>query len=359
MGYNYLSSAIPKELANLTSLSVLDLGSSNLQGSVPYLPQVKELSVGNNPRIKIDLSLMFEFTWSHLEKLDISFTQVNGSIPNSLSNTSSLIDFWASSCLIHGSIPRSLYNLSKLENLFLDVNYITGHLSTSISNLQNLQYLSLCENSLQGPIPDSICKISSLTYIHLAGNSITGALPKCILQLTNLKVLMLSGNHMSGTIPSLMNLFQNSSAYIVTLGSSGLTVRVGEDSFPSNFQPVVLDLSACSMQGGIPNFLSNLTQVEFLNLAQNNLSGTIPIWLFSLPNLGYLDLSFNNLEGIVPPTIRLQQIFGPTTLNLANNKLKGPIPLLAEAIEVINLSGNKFIGHIPSQFGGLQRLIGT
>ncbi|XP_028056705.1 receptor-like protein kinase [Camellia sinensis] len=286
MDYNFLTSSIPTRLANITSLSILDLSSSNLQGFLPYLPQLRELHISNNPGITIDLSSMFRAPWGNLEILDIGLNHVNESIPTFIANMSSLLYFSAESCSIHGPIPPSLYNLSKLEYLILNFNYITGNLSSSISNLQTLQYLSLFQNSLQGHIPDSICQISSLQYLHLASNKMTGELPDCIRRLTNLSVLLLSEN----------------------------------------------------------------------NLTDNNLSGTIPSWLLNLPRLGYLDLSSNNLQGVIPPNIRLQLCFGPTTLNLAGNRLEGPIPLLPETIEAVDLSRNNFTGGIPTQVGGLQNV---
>ncbi|GMP22094.1 hypothetical protein CsSME_00000263 [Camellia sinensis var. sinensis] len=356
MDYNFLTSSIPTQLANITSLSILDLSSSNLQGFLPYLPQLRELHISNNPGITIDLSSMFRAPWGNLEILDIGLNHVNESIPTFIANMSSLLYFSAESCSIHGPIPSSLYNLSKLEYLFLNFNYITGNLSSSISNLQSLQYLSLFQNSLQGHIPDSICQISSLQYLHLASNKMTGELPDCIRRLTNLSVLMLSENNITGIITSLMWLFQNSSPSMIGLGSSGLTVKIGRYPFSPDFQPIQLDLSSCSIGGGIPDFVSNLTNLEYLSLADNNLSGTIPSWLLNLPRLGYLDLSSNNLQGVVPPNIRLQQFFGPTTLNLAGNHLEGPIPFLPETIEAVDLSRNNFTGGIPIQVGGLQNV---
>ncbi|KAA8534617.1 hypothetical protein F0562_032124 [Nyssa sinensis] len=356
MDYNVLTSPIPSQLANLTSISILDLSHSTLQGSVPYLPQLQELYVGDNPGITIDLRSMFGVPWAHLETLSIQSTQVTGPIPASFANSSSLIYFSAYSCSIEGPMPSSLYNLSKLEVLNLNFNYITGHLSPSISNLQSLQYLSLFENSLEGPIPDSICEISSLQYVHLASNALTGRLPNCIGRLTNLTVFIINGNNLNGTIPSLTSLFQNSTPSMIMLGSSGLTVKAGKHPFPSNFQLQTLELNSCNMGGGIPDFVSYLTQIEFLSLANNSLSGKIPTWLFNLPKLGYLDLSFNILHGVIPPIIQLQSFYGPTTLNFASNHLEGPIPLLPETIEVIDLSGNNLTGYIPTQAGGLQNI---
>ncbi|RVX20035.1 Leucine-rich repeat receptor protein kinase EMS1 [Vitis vinifera] len=237
--FNSLASAIPKELANLTALSVLDLSSANLHGSIPFLPQLQELYVGNNLDIAINLSSMFAVPWTHLERLDIQSTQVIGSIPASFTNTTSLVQFTARNCGIQ------------------------GHLSQLFQNLNSLQLVSLMENSLDGPIPDSICKISSLQCLLLAFNSLTGRLADFISQLTNF------------------------------IQISGLTLKVDQSPFLPIFHPQFLELSSCDIGGGIPDFLSNLTQLAFLSLANNSLSGTIPSWLFNLPKLNYLDLAWD------------------------------------------------------------------
>ncbi|XVF37073.1 hypothetical protein REPUB_Repub19eG0114100 [Reevesia pubescens] len=351
MDFNFFASKIPSKLANLTSLSVLDLTKSNLQGHIPYLPQLKELSVGNNSGLMVNLPSMFAVPWPQLKYIDISSTHAIGSIPPSIANSTSLVYFIAYNSLIQGQIPASMMNLSRLEQLFLDMNNLTGEISPSISNLKSLQYLSLIQNSFYGSIPNTICSISCLRYLALTSNSFIGNLPDCIGQLHDLSYLVVSSNKMNGTIRSLSSLFQNSTPYMVDLGSSGLKVKVAQLSFPPKFQPEVLSLASCNLGGKIPDFISNLTKLAFLSLSDNSLSGTIPSWLFNLPNLGYLDLSFNRLQGVIPSNIKLKSIFIQTTLVLRNNQLQGSIPQRLENIQVLDLSANNFTGYIPTQVG--------
>ncbi|XP_039071275.1 receptor-like protein 35 [Hibiscus syriacus] len=145
MSFNFFATKIPSKLANLTYLRVLDLTRSNLQGHIPYLPQVKILYLGNNSDLTVDLHSMFAI----------------GSIPPSIGNFTSLVKFRAYNSFIQGQIPTSMMNLSRLEHLFLDMNNMSGEISSSISNLKSLQFLSLMQNSFHGPIPDTICTISS------------------------------------------------------------------------------------------------------------------------------------------------------------------------------------------------------
>ncbi|GLU07119.1 hypothetical protein SLE2022_240900 [Rubroshorea leprosula] len=351
MGFNFLRTQIPLELANLTSLSVIDLTRSSLQGSFPYLPQLKGLLLGNNSDLIIDLHYMFAFPWPQLEVIDISSTQVIGTIPPSIGNITSLREFLAPNCSIQGQVPTSMMNLSQLEFLMLGVNNLNGRLSPSISNLKSLQRLYLVENSFEGSIPDTICSISTLKYINLAYNSFTGNLPDCISQLPNLCYFLIGFNKMSGTIPSLAYFVRNPTLEIIDLGFSGLTVNVDKHPFSSNFQPQALLLDSCNLGGEIPIFISNLTQLTYLSLSNNSLSGRIPSWLLNLPNLGSLDLSLNNLHGALPPNIKLKSYLGLTALRLGSNQLQGAIPSSIENVDDVDLSRNNFTGHIPTQLG--------
>ncbi|KAJ7942675.1 putative Leucine-rich repeat receptor protein kinase EXS [Quillaja saponaria] len=350
MDFNTFSSPIPSQLANLTSLEFLDLTHSSIHGQIPYFSQLKTLFVGNNPELIVDLKLMFATHWSWLERLDISSTKVIGPIPPSLGNTTSLLQFTADDCAISGPIPSTITNLSNLESLSLNFNKLSGHLSSSISNLKNLYSLSLMQNSFDGEFPDSICNMPSLQNLALLGNSLTGRLPDCITQLPNLLGFQVSINKMNGTI-SLTHLFQNSSFDRISLGSSGLTVKIDQQPLPSKFQPQVLELSECHLEGTFPDFISNLSQLTFLSLAYNSLTGPIPLWLFKLPKLGYLDLSFNKFSGVLPPSIRLRTYYGPRTLDLSNNHLQGSIDVLFGNVEAIDLSSNNLSGHIPLNIG--------
>ncbi|XVF64422.1 hypothetical protein PTKIN_Ptkin09bG0168100 [Pterospermum kingtungense] len=351
MNSNFIASQIPSKLANLTSLSVLDLTRSNLQGHIPYLPQLKGLYLGNNSDLMVDLHSIFTVPWPRLESIDVSSTHVIGSIPSSIANITSLVDFIAYDCWIQGQTPASLMNLSRLEQLYLGMNNLTGEISPLISNLKSLQYLSLIQNSFSGSIPYTICSISSLRYLALGLNSFTGNIPDCIGQLHNLRYLQVSFNMMNGTIPSLSLFFQNSTPIMVDLGSSGLSVKVDGLPFPSKFQPETLSLDSCNLGGKIPDFISNLTQLTLLSLSNNNLSGPIPSWLFNLPNLGYLDISFNRLQGVIPPNIKLKSFFMQTTIILSNNQLQGSIPQHLQNIQILDLSSNNFTGYIPRQVG--------
>ncbi|CAN4105862.1 unnamed protein product [Withania somnifera] len=349
MSSNVLTSSISDLLSKITTLSVLDFSSNDLDGHIPYLPQLEELSVASNPAMTIDLVSMFSVPWSKLTFLDISFVRVAGPIPSSLSNSTSLSFFRADGCLIRGSIPSSITKLNKLSVLMLNDNDITGQLPVSMSNLTSLQYLSLCQNRLEGHIPISICQIPSLEYLNLEWNDLKGRLSLCMFQLPKLSSLYIQRNRLNGNIP--FSLFRKSRLNEISLGTSGLSVEIDDQDQPfmQAFQPKVLECTSCNMRGEIPDFFSNFTSLVVLNFANNSLSGAIPQWLFNLPALSILALPMNNFEGFIPPMIQLKSSLFPTIVNLARNKLQGPIPTQLENVNVIDLSLNNFVGSIPTR----------
>ncbi|CAH1435462.1 unnamed protein product [Lactuca virosa] len=81
---------------------------------------------------------------------------------------------------------------------------------------------------------------------------------------------------------------------------------------------------------------TNLTRLEYLDLSDNNLRGNLPSQLWSLKNLKFLDLSYNQLTGPILQSFDYM-------VNLAQ-------------LEHLDLSGNSFIGTLPSQLGSLKNL---
>ncbi|KAI3968348.1 hypothetical protein MKW92_052337 [Papaver armeniacum] len=416
---NYLNSSIPLQLANLTSLSILELSWCGLQGSIPYLPKVEELDVSLNHDLHPDLTRMFKYPWPRLQKLQISYTKVTGSIPSSISNAPRLVSLTATNCEIQGSLPASIYNLSRLQHLDLSYNNIKSSIHSSVSNLKYLNYLDLSVNKFQGPIPESICEIFPLRYLYLWFNNITGTIPGCISKLRNLSVLYISRNSIGGKV-SLISLINELNLTILELSSNNLTVVIDQHPQPSKFKLVHLDLGSCKLNGFIPTIICNFKHLNYLDLSDNNLTGAIPSCIYKLKtfyalylsknrlrgplpllphsleildlsrnelsdeislktreslssdsqlsgvipasighctSLRYLNLGNNNLTGNVPN--ELQNAEGLEYLELNDNNLNGPCPMFIVKLlflEVLNLGNNNFEGNIPTGLGSLNHL---
>ncbi|CAI7810140.1 unnamed protein product, partial [Closterium sp. NIES-53] len=139
-----------------------------------------------------------------------------------------------------------------------------------------------------------------------------------------------------------------------------------------------LKLHNYKLAGQIPNSVSNLKMITYLDLASNQLPGSIPatvtalsllryFWLYnntltgpiptdigSMTSLVSIILYTNTLSGSVPPSI--SKLTGLMTLIVAGNRLSGPIPAdigLLTRLTTIDLSTNQFSGSIPASVSAL------
>ncbi|XP_058006794.1 receptor-like protein 46 [Hevea brasiliensis] len=216
-------------------------------------------------------------------------------------------------------------------------------LPTEIGNLSNIRWLQLCNNNLSGEIPPSIQKMEQLQVLDLENNLFAGEIPTCLFDFNYLLDLSLGENKL-------------------VLKNARIAPRC---------MLMRLSLRSCNLSGQIPIWISNQTDLAFLDLSNNNLEGTsLNGWLkeisqlnksaFWLPNEN--DLLLHDLEvfwkklkrGLPNKNLQLY-----TFIDLSNNQLSGEIPNSLgglKDLKSLNLSQNKLSGRIPSSFGGLQSL---
>ncbi|KAA8517278.1 hypothetical protein F0562_017571 [Nyssa sinensis] len=296
MDSNVFTPPIPNQLANLSSLLIFGIKHSHLAGSVPYLPQLKELYVGSNHDISINLNSMFAVPWPRLERLDIQFTRVFGSIPTSFSNTTSLVYFVADGCAIQGSIPPSIMNMT------------SGSIPEEITKLEKLQVMDFSNNKLSGPIPEKIDGMKMLTSRPTDGNLLGYAVS-----------LLIAGVELD----------------IVTKGRSYQLVAVY--TYVSG-----IDLSCNTLTGNIPQEIGQLHGLYMLNLSHNGLSSEIPRSIAEMRGLESLDFSFNHLRGEIPRSLTLLDSL--SYLNLSYNNFSGEIPR-GMHFDTLSADGSAYIGN--------------
>jgi len=85
-----------------------------------------------------------------------------------------------------------------------------------------------------------------------------------------------------------------------------------------------IDLFQNGLWGELPNMLSNLVNIWYLDLSVNNLNGTSLAMLGNLGNLQYLYLFSSQLTGSIP--VELSNLANLKCLWLGGNQLTGSIP---------------------------------
>ncbi|KAH9714602.1 protein kinase domain-containing protein [Citrus sinensis] len=386
--YNNFLGAIPKEIGNLTKLKLLYIGVNRLQGEIPR-------EFGN---------------LAELERMSLATNKLQGAIPRELGNLTGLGTLELSENFLTGAIPLELANLTGLEILGLSENFLTGEIPLEIGKLQILEDLHLGQNKLIGTVPVAIFNVSTLKLLQLQNNSLSGCLSSIAnIRLPNLEKLHLWGNNFSGIIPrfifnasklSTLELEENSfSGFIpntfgnlrnlerLNLGDNYLTSSTPELSFLSSLSNcksltlIILSnnqldgilpktsignlsrsleefyMHNCNISGGIPEEISNLTNLTTIILGGNKLNGSIPITLGKLRKLQRLNLEDNKLEGSIPNDIcHLAELY---RLELGGNKLYGSIPACfgnLASLRILSLGSNKLTS-IPLTFWNLKDIL--
>ena len=119
-----------------------------------------------------------------------------------------------------------------------------------------------------------------------------------------------------------------------------------------------LTLNRTGLVGHISPFISNLTGLRYLQLAENYFSTPIPPEISNLWRLRFLKLHNNNMQGSIPESLSLLQNL--QLLHLFGNNLTGPIPpsLFSNCtmLQNVDLSGNRLTGNIPPEIGNCPHL---
>ncbi|KAK8602429.1 hypothetical protein V6N12_052236 [Hibiscus sabdariffa] len=291
---------------------------------------------------------------SSLRSLDLSFNELYGDIPFSISKLKQLELLDVRNNSLTGSIPQNIGNCTAFQVLDLSYNQLTGEIPFNIGFLQ-VATLSLQGNRLSGKIPSVIGLMQALAVLDLSSNKLTGPIPPILGNLTYTEKLYLHGNQLTGSIPP--ELGNMSKLHYLELNDNQLTGHI-----PSELGKLTelydLNVANNKLEGPIPSNLSSCTNLNSLNVHGNKLNGTIPPAFESLESMTYLNLSSNNIKGSIP--IELSRIGNLDTLDLSNNEINGSIPSSLGDLEhllKLNLSRNHLTGVIPAEFANLRSVM--
>ncbi|PHT28993.1 hypothetical protein CQW23_31444 [Capsicum baccatum] len=366
---NHLNGSIPEEIGYLRSLAEQALSTNYLNGSIPAslgnLNNLSYLYLYENHHsgcIPAEMGKLVNLVEAYLEK-----NQLTGHIPPEIGDLTNAKVFYAFSNELFGPIPSELGNLKKLNDL--------GKILQCLGNINGLQNVMMSHNNLSGDLPSSICNLKSLQVFDLGRNNLIGAIPQCFGNMSgHLEVLDMQHNDLSGD--NLLN-----------------------DTFPMWLGTLpelrVLSLRLNKLHGPIRTLGSEKMYLELrmLDISSNAFTGNLPTSLFqhframriidpskkapSDEGYGYYQNSIAVVtKGLEQEVVRI--LFLCTTIDLSNNKFEGHIPsiigdLIAlshnglqghilpsfgrlSSVESLDLSGNHLVGEIPVQFASLTSL---
>ncbi|GLT30559.1 hypothetical protein SLA2020_053530 [Shorea laevis] len=327
---NQFSGRLPVTLSNISKLSFLQMQLNNFFGkvTVPFgqLQHLQWLGLGENILGSAEADEMDFLTsltnCSKLEILYLNGNKLQGRLPNSISNFSNQLRWFAfENNRLFGDIPSGLGNLVNIDLLTLRGNQLAGKIPKEISQLKKLQYMDLSLNKLSGEIPDSLSNLTLLTQLRLDYNRLNGSIPSSLGNCRNLELLTLSQNAFSSFVPK--ELFSIVSLSIVVDLSHNYLVG----SLPSEVGQLrnlgILDVSDNMLSGEIPGSLSGCIILETLYMDRNHFQGGIPQSLSFLRGIKKIGLSFNNLTGKIPQNMENLRL---EYLNLSFNNFEGEIP---------------------------------
>jgi Leucine-rich repeat (LRR) protein len=163
---NMLNDSIPLQLWQLSHLQLLDLASNNLEGTIPQ--SLTKLTSMIQPQTEFNMRSRVHHQILHLEA-DFFYTD-----------------------LVDVNWKKQTYEfegaIALMTGIDLSNNSISGEIPTEITNLQGLRFLNISRNYISGTIPQGIGKLKLLESFGLSWNEQSGRVRSGISQLISLRV---------------------------------------------------------------------------------------------------------------------------------------------------------------------------
>ncbi|XP_061369164.1 receptor-like kinase TMK4 [Gastrolobium bilobum] len=351
---NALSGSLPS-LANLTMLVTVYLDGNNFtsvtDGCFQGLTNLQNISMTNNINLA-PWTFPTELTQSYnLVQLDLGNTNLMGSLPDVFGSFVTLQGLRLSYNYLTGGLPKSFAG-SGIQNLWLNNQRDGSGFSGSIDVLSSMTRLSqvwLHKNHFTGPIPD-LSNCTSLFDLQLRDNQLTGVVPSSLMGLSSLQSISLDSNLLQGPVPVFgkgvkftldgINSFCQSSPGVPCdpIATTLLDVAAGF-GYPLQLASVWKGNNTCQDWSFIVCAEGKIITVL---LAKQNLAGTISAAFANLTDLRNLFLNDNNLVGSIPGSLTtLPQL---EVLDVSNNNLSGEIPNFSAKVKKFSRAGNVLLG---------------
>ncbi|KAL9668528.1 hypothetical protein QQ045_006062 [Rhodiola kirilowii] len=158
----------------------------------PAVLSIRLSGLGLNGNMGYSLANLMSVT-----TLDVSANSIDDSIPYQLPPNLTALNLAGNN--LTGGLPYSISLMTSLNYLNVSHNSLTQSLVEMFSNLPNLASMDFSFNNLSGDLPNSFSSLSNLSALYLQNNQFTGSLNTLVkLPLSTLNV---ARNHFSGWIP--------------------------------------------------------------------------------------------------------------------------------------------------------------
>lgn len=263
---NLLSGSIPNSIANLDSLSILDISFNKLNDSLPttWPPNLQQLNLQNN----LITGPLPKFLPATLQKLQLFSNSITGSIPPEWVSCTALNFIYLQNNKLSGLLPTWLGQMSALLEIKLATNQFTGSFPAGFCG-SNLYKIDLTSNFLNGGINDiALTQCTSLFEFRVSMNAMGGPIPKTINNMTALNILYLDNNRFSGTFPPLASLTKLTTIHIAGNYFSGNFPSLANQKLLVNFY-----IHYNFFSGPVPD-LSLSAGLKFYYIQNNYFSGS-------------------------------------------------------------------------------------
>jgi Leucine-rich repeat (LRR) protein len=385
---NGLIGSIPPEISALSHLQVLKLYDNALSGSLPLsLFQLTTLSVLDLSRNQFQYELAaVDNHWDALAQLQVlrlGSNRLTGALPlaSLLRNLVRLKEFNVTQTLLTGRLhlveeesknpPSGGYDsdTTTTTSTVVDTHDDTRLESASSSSLTSLQRLDLSHCAFWFVLPTELGRMVQLKEFRFGNNQFQGSIPTELALLQDLSILSGGNNQLTGSFPWNHLLGTSSSSSASSSSNNNIANHLAVVDLPMNFltgtiPPEIdrfkstlqhLNLSSNLLESELPTTLSQLVQLQVLDLSKNQMNGTLPA-IFGdnhLPLLQQLHLDHNQFTGTISE--RWGIFSSLMELTLGHNSLTGSLPTSLSTLQGLirlDVGDNALTGTLPVVFGG-------
>ncbi|XP_047054068.1 probable leucine-rich repeat receptor-like protein kinase At1g35710 [Lolium rigidum] len=345
-GYNGFTGLHHQTFQNCTTLQIVDFTENNIVAELrdclsEHPGELTTMAFSQNQlhgTLLTDQGEDFFRNRTYLRLIDLSNNALHGGLSNCFWNLPDLEFMDLSSNSFSSVVPFSRTCQDNLKYIILANNHFRGTFPLGLKKCKNLTALDLGGNNFCGAIPSWLSmSLPKLNFLRLSSNIFDGIIPHQILQFRQLQVLDLSKNKLTGPVPDDFTNFtgmaqeqRNIESIYPDQNDYRVQIHIVWKNVDYVYHLMIaamagIDLSGNSLSQEIPDGLTTLLGLRYLNLSGNYLSGRIPKGIGNLVLLESLDLSRNQLSGEIPPSfVSLKSM---STLNLSTNELSGRIPM--------------------------------